>query len=82
MRAGRKRRLLLWGRLFRAHGRVACWVCGHHVPWGAATLEHKRPKSLGGTDAWVNLAISHAECNHRRGNRLIAHVVPAQGETV
>lgn len=75
MRSGRKRRAILWTRAHQAHGRVACWVCGSHVTWAAATLEHKLPKSKGGTDAWSNLAISHADCNHRRGNLLIAHLV-------
>lgn len=73
MRNARKRRETLWAHMWARHGRVACWVCGRHVPARLATLEHILPKSLGGTNAWCNLAISHAKCNHHRGNRLIAH---------
>lgn len=48
------------------HGQVPCWVCGEHVVPEAATLEHIRPLSEGGTSHQDNLAISHAHCNHQR----------------
>ncbi|QQP96459.1 HNH endonuclease [Lysobacter enzymogenes] len=52
----------------RNAGIVSCFVCGKHVPRQWATLEHVLPLSKGGTDEMSNLSISHAKCNHRRGN--------------
>lgn len=49
-------------------GVVACFVCGKHVEWCKATLEHKIPKSKGGASNVGNYAISHHYCNVRRGN--------------
>ena len=48
------------------HGVVPCWVCGEPVAPAAATLEHIRPLSEGGTSHLDNLAISHDRCNHKR----------------
>lgn len=48
------------------HGTVPCWVCGGHVLPGAATLEHIRPLSEGGSSHLENLAISHDFCNNQR----------------
>lgn len=48
------------------HGVVPCWVCGEPVARDAATLEHIRPLSEGGSSHLENLAISHDSCNHGR----------------
>lgn len=48
------------------HGVVPCWVCGEHVIFAAATLEHIKPLSEGGNSHLENLAISHDVCNNRR----------------
>lgn len=48
------------------HGVVPCWVCGEHVMSAAATLEHIKPLSEGGSSHLENLAISHDVCNNRR----------------
>jgi 5-methylcytosine-specific restriction endonuclease McrA len=48
-------------------GVVRCFVCGGIVKKEHATLEHITPLSKGGTDDWENLAISHADCNAKRG---------------
>lgn len=48
------------------HGVVPCWVCGEHVDFDAATLEHIRAVSDGGSGQQDNLAISHAACNAAR----------------
>lgn len=48
-------------------GTVPCFVCGRHVREKNATLEHVIPVSKGGTDDMHNLAISHWQCNQRRG---------------
>ena len=49
------------------NGLVPCFVCGRHVKEKNATLEHILPTSKGGTDDMENLAISHYQCNQRRG---------------
>jgi 5-methylcytosine-specific restriction endonuclease McrA len=51
------------------HGSVPCWVCGEHVPFEEATLEHIQPLGEGGSSHAENLAISHARCNHQRHAR-------------
>ena len=48
------------------HGVVPCWVCGKHVLPAAATLEHIKPLSEGGSSHLENLAISHDACNNQR----------------
>ncbi len=48
------------------HGVVPCWICGEHVPYSAATLEHIKPRCEGGNSHAENLAISHELCNNRR----------------
>ena len=48
------------------HGQVPCWVCGEHVTPEAATLEHIRPRSEGGSSHLENMAISHGVCNRQR----------------
>ena len=48
------------------HGVVPCWVCGEHVVFEDATLEHIQAQSEGGSGHQDNLAISHDACNHRR----------------
>ena len=64
-----RRRETVYRMLAKKHaGIVPCFVCGKHVPRPSATLEHVKPLSKGGTDDMSNLSISHAKCNHRRGN--------------
>jgi 5-methylcytosine-specific restriction endonuclease McrA len=48
------------------HGVVPCWMCGEHVLPEAATLEHIKPRSEGGSSHAENLAISHDFCNNQR----------------
>ena len=52
-------------------GHVGCYVCGHHVEWRIATLEHVIPKDKGGTDEESNLSISHVKCNNLKGNLIM-----------
>ena len=66
------KKLLLWQHL---SGR--CQVCGVKTDlYGdagkdprTATLEHIKPRSKGGTDAWNNLALLCSACNQRNGNK-------------
>lgn len=64
----RGRRAKVFGDIFYLIGWVPCFVCGRKVDRIEATLEHIKPRSLGGTDDYENLAISHGRCNARRGN--------------
>ncbi len=72
----KSRRETVYRMLAKKHeGIVPCFVCGRHVKERNATLEHVTPLSKGGTDDMDNLAISHFQCNQRRGNS----TVPMQG---
>ena len=69
IRSGRRR--TIYRMLKKKHdGTVPCFVCGRHVKEKNATLEHIIPVSKGGTDDMENLAISHYQCNQRRGNEV------------
>lgn len=56
-----------------------CGICGEHVnlnissgPKGrddGPSVDHVRPRSLGGQDALDNLRLTHWGCNRNRGNR-------------
>ncbi|HYE00329.1 MAG TPA: HNH endonuclease [Alphaproteobacteria bacterium] len=37
-----------------------------------ATIEHALPRSAGGADDWLNLAVSCHACNAARGDRMLA----------
>lgn len=77
-----KLREAIYQRELQRFGRVPCYVCQQHVPRAQASLEHILPRSLGGTNARRNLAISHRACNSRRGNKLLAHrAAPTRGTT-
>lgn len=75
-RKGRLRQAKLDGRkdtLYKFLGKkndgiVPCFVCGKHVKYQNATMEHILPLSKGGTDEMDNLSVSHYQCNVSRGN--------------
>ena len=69
-------RQLVYQREQQRHGIVPCYVCSLHVKWAVASLEHMLPKALGGTNHRSNLAISHRDCNSRRGHKILAHRAP------
>lgn len=60
----------VYSKIYLEKGRVPCFVCGNHVKWLEATLEHIVPISLNGTDDDDNLSISHFDCNVRKGNKM------------
>lgn len=43
------------------------------------SVEHLRPRSLGGQDTEDNLALAHLSCNSARGNRTPARPVAVDG---
>ncbi|MEG4023011.1 HNH endonuclease [Microcoleus sp. S13C4] len=47
-----------------------CWWCGKCLPKNQLTIEHLRPKSLGGSDCLENLRLACLSCNQSRGNSL------------
>lgn len=57
-------------RLILMYGLRCCW-CGQVFPKEMLTLEHIKPKSLGGSDKIENLALACACCNQKRGNSLL-----------
>lgn len=62
-----KRKDKLRARLLRRDGPV-CHLCGG--PLAARrdrTLDHRLPRSRGGSDALDNLALAHPECNQQKG---------------
>ena len=52
--------------------RNTCQYCGQVCPAPALTLDHVVPRSRGGKSAWENLVACCHECNHRKGDRLVA----------
>ncbi|MGO9707485.1 MAG: HNH endonuclease [Polyangiaceae bacterium] len=47
-----------------------CWYCRKPVASRAATVDHVRPRSKGGTNARANLVMACARCNRRKGSKL------------
>jgi len=52
-----------------------CILCGEKIDprrrcpdWKAATIEHLKPISRGGTHTWDNVAPAHLKCNMDKGN--------------
>lgn len=47
-----------------------CGICGDPVGPSEIDIDHILPASKGGSDDPVNLRVTHARCNRKRGNRL------------
>lgn len=45
-----------------------CWLCYCYVDEDSASLDHVLPRSMGGSNAQVNLRLAHKWCNSVRGN--------------
>jgi 5-methylcytosine-specific restriction endonuclease McrA len=52
--------------VFRRDGSV-CQYCGKHTL--DLTIDHVKPRHLGGPHAWTNVVAACAQCNHRKGGR-------------
>lgn len=55
---------------------TTCWLCGGAIDMSAParsplglSIDHARPRSLGGGDEIENLRPAHFHCNVKRGNR-------------
>jgi 5-methylcytosine-specific restriction endonuclease McrA len=65
-------------RVIDAHeGR--CAICGNKPP--KLTMDHKVPRSRGGTDAEGNLQPACPRCNVKKGNAMPLGTAPAIGAT-
>jgi HNH endonuclease len=63
MQSKRFKRLKLWIE------NSECYVCKREIlNFSESSLEHKIPKSRGGTDNDTNISISHRQCNRAKGN--------------
>lgn len=47
-----------------------CPWCGGYLPLEYANPEHIMPVSMGGTDAYANLAAAHIACNKARSSNI------------
>lgn len=48
-----------------------CQYCRQTFPPLELTLDHIVPKSLGGTNTWLNLVAACKSCNQKKGNKLL-----------
>lgn len=49
-----------------------CWMCACVLTRGMATVDHLKPKSLGGLDKAENYKLACKPCNNNRGNKSIS----------
>lgn len=65
---------------FRLHSMQngRCALCGREILLAEATLDHRFPKSRGGSNALFNLQVAHGSCNQAKGSRLIIKFVPKE----
>lgn len=52
-----------------ARDRNMCQYCGAHYPTSELSIDHVKPRSLGGGDSWENLVCACIRCNARKGGR-------------
>ena len=62
------RSVMLTTRNVLARDKYICAYCDGV----AATMDHVVPRNKGGMHVWENVTASCKECNHRKGNRLLA----------
>lgn len=56
--------------------RGSCALCGKPLELAEATLDHRFPKSRGGSSAVFNLQAAHGKCNQDKGAKVIPKFVP------
>ena len=59
----KRKKKLFYGRL-----EAPCHYCGDLLTWSKATLDHKIPRSIGGTLAHRNIVLACEDCNFDKGN--------------
>lgn len=60
----------LWQQNYR------CPWCGQPLTLAQANAEHIIPDSMGGTDAYANIAATHPRCNRSRSSNIWQDPVP------
>ena len=65
-----KKRIKIKKRLFGGRNLAPCCYCREALSIEEATIEHLKPKALGGKNNIENLAIACGPCNHSRGKAL------------
>jgi 5-methylcytosine-specific restriction endonuclease McrA len=69
----------LYKQALEHFGFVPCFVCGEHIEPRAKSLEHIRPKVMGGNSRDPNnLTLSHKRCNIRRNWRPLFRLLRGQ----
>lgn len=53
-------------------------TCIHCGDTGARSIDHRHPRSHGGTDTLANLAPAHPACNTSRGTRPLPDPTPTE----
>lgn len=48
-----------------------CYLCGHLIIKGRATLDHRIPKVRGGANHISNCGLTHAMCNQRKATKIL-----------
>lgn len=46
-----------------------CQYCGDKLGWSTITIDHVKPKSLGGVTSWQNCVSSCGRCNKHKANQ-------------
>jgi hypothetical protein len=67
-----------------------CWLCSEPIDlfqpvhtYGAPSWEHIIPRCIGGSNTWVNVVMTHNECNKARRDRFIWRLErPAPGQSL
>lgn len=54
-------------RMFEAGVKHKCWMCGRHLTYEIATVDHIKPKALGGLNTVSNYRLACYRCNRERG---------------
>ena len=60
----------LYEQNIKEFGVLTCYLCLEKITFGEDSLDHKVPKSKGGTNEYSNLAIAHLTCNNRKHSKL------------
>ena len=58
----------MWRRAIKEHFNCQCVYCGDHYELHELTLDHVRPRCLGGEDLTSNLVPSCWKCNQNKGS--------------
>ena len=64
-----RKRIVLSRRNIIKRDQHQCQYCGTRV--GSFTVDHVKPKHLGGPDAWENLVCACVKCNTKKGGRTL-----------